>query len=78
MTFIDGIEKVDVPEGFYAHAIGWRTTDFIVSLKDPARKVTSADFTWKWYVVGDYEYQVIDLKEEVGTLEFECSWDGRL
>ena len=78
LTFVDDIEKVEVPEGYYAHSIGWRTTEFDIKLHDPNHKLKPSDFTWRWYTIGDdYEWQVPALKEEVGELEFISSWDGR-
>ena len=68
----------EVPEDFYAHAIGWRTTEYQIILNDENHKLQPSDFTWRWYTIGDdYEWQVVDLKEEVGYLEFDSSWDGR-
>ena len=77
MVPCDEVERVEVPEAFYAHVIGWRTTEFEIVLNDPEHKLQESDFIWRWYTVGDYEWQVIDLKEEVGYLEFDSSWDGR-
>ena len=70
-------EKIEVPEDYYAHSVGWRTTEFEIILNDENHKLQQSDFTWRWVLIGDYEYQVLDLKEEVGYLEFDSSWDGR-
>ena len=78
MTFDEEVEKVEVPEDYYAHAIGWRTTEYQIILNDENHKLQPSDFVWRWYTIGDqYEWQVVDLKEEVGSLEFDSSWDGR-
>ena len=78
MTFDEEVEKVEVPEDFYAHAIGWRTTEYQIILNDENHKLQPSDFIWSWYTIGDqYEWQVVRLKEEVGCLEFDSSWDGR-
>ena len=78
MTFDEEVEKVEVPEDFYAHAIGWRTTEYQIILNDENHKLQPSDFIWSWYTIGDqYEWQVVRLKEEVGYLEFDSSWDGR-
>lgn len=78
MTFDEEAEKVEVPEEYYAHSIGWRTTEFEIILNDENHKLQPSDFIWSWYTIGDqYEWQVVRLKEEVGCLEFESSWDGR-
>ena len=70
-------ETIEVPEEYYAHSVGWRTTEFDIILNDENHKLQQSDFIWRWVTIGDYEWQVVDLKEEVGTLEFDSSWDGR-
>ena len=70
-------ERIEVPEGYYAHATGWRTSEYEIILNDNNHKLQQSDFTWRWVVIDDYEWQVLDLKEEVGCLELDTSWDGR-
>ena len=70
-------ERIEVPEGYYAHATGWRTSEYEIVLNDNNHKLQQSDFTWRWVVIDDYEWQVLDLKEEVGCLELDTSWDGR-
>ena len=77
VEFIDSPVTLTIPEGYYAHSIGWRTIEFGIKLNDPNHKVTPQDFTWSWFVIDDNEWAVPSLKEEVGELEFESSWDGR-
>ena len=77
MEFDEESTTIEVPENFYAHATGWRTSQLNIILNDPNHKLKQSDFTWSWYIIGEYEYQVPALKEEVGELEFDCSWDGR-
>ena len=72
-----GKETYEVREDYYAHTIGWRITQFGITLNDPNHKLAPSDFTVQWLMVGDYSYQVIELKEEVGTMEHEYSSDGR-
>ena len=72
-----GSTELTVPEGYYAHGIGWRFTEFDIQLNDPNHKLTAADFTWSYLYFGDLEFPVLALREEVGTLEFEMSSDGR-
>ena len=75
--FVDSPVTIEIPEGYYAHMIGWRTSEFIIKLNDPTHIVTPADFTWSNVIVNGDEWEVPSIKESVGELEFECSWDGR-
>ena len=77
VEYVPETTKLEIPEGYYGHSIGWRVTEFDVVLNDPNHKLTKDDFTWTWYTIDEYEWQVPALKEEVGTLEFNTSWDGR-
>ena len=72
-----GKQEYEVREGYYAHTIGWRFSQFAITLNDPNHKLVPSDFTVQWLMVGDYSYQIIELKEEVGTMEHEHSSDGR-
>ena len=77
IEFVPETTKVTIPEGYYAHGVGWRFSEFDIVLNDKEHKLTPADFTWSWYTLNDIEFRVPALKEEVGYLEFEMSSDGR-
>ena len=69
-------EVLNVPEGYRAHEIVWRFIEFDINLKDPEHKLTQNDFTYSVMQIGEYQYFALDLKEEIGELEFNYSSDG--
>ena len=69
-------DVVKIPEGYRAHEIVWRFIEFDINLKNPEHKLTQNDFTYRTVQIGDYEYFAIELKDEIGELEFNYSSDG--
>ena len=47
-TYVDNTTCCVVPEGYYTHAVGWRTISFDIILNDPNHTLTAADFVWSW------------------------------
>ena len=69
-------EIAAIPEGYRAHDIVWRFIEFDILMKDEGYPLTQDDFTYRVVEIRGNNYHALELKEEVGELEFIYSSDG--
>ena len=65
-----------IPEGYKAHILTWRFTEYEVKLKDEDYALTADDFSYRVIHLGDWAFHQLVLDENVGELEFIYSSDG--
>ena len=69
-------EIAEVPDGYRAHDIVWRFIEFDILMKDEGYPLTQDDFAYRVVEILGNNYHALELKEEVGELEFNYSSDG--
>ena len=69
-------EVATIPDGYRAHAITWRFIEFDILMKDEGYPLTQEDFTYRVVEILGNNFYALQLKEEVGELEFIYSSDG--
>ena len=69
-------EVATIPEGYRAHEIVWRTIEFDINLNDANHELTQDDFTYRVVEIRGNNFHALELKEDVGELEFIYSSDG--
>ena len=69
-------EVATIPEGYRAHDIVWRFIEFDILMKDKEYPLSQDDFTYRVVEIRGNNYYALELKEEVGELEFIYSSDG--
>ena len=73
----NGVNEVaTIPNGYRAHEIVWRFIEFKVVMNDEGYPLTQDDFTYRVVEIRGNNYYALELKEEVGELEFIYSSDG--
>ena len=65
-----------IPDGYRAHEIVWRFIEFDILMKDEEYSLTQSDFTYRVVEIRGNNFHALELKEEVGELEFIYSSDG--
>lgn len=65
-----------IPDGYRAHEIVWRFIEFDILMNDEGYPLTQDDFTYRVVEILGNNYHALQLKEEVGELEFIYSSDG--
>ena len=69
-------EIAAVPEGYRAHEIVWRFIEFDILMKDEGHPLTEDDFQYRVVEILGNNFYALELKENVGELEFNYSSDG--
>ena len=76
VPFSGVVETPEIPEGYRAHEIVWRFIEFDIQLKDEDHVLTQQDFEYRVVNIRSNNFFALELKEEVGELEFIYSSDG--
>ena len=69
-------EVATIPDGYRAHEITWRFIEFDILMKDEGYPLTQDDFSYRVVEILGNNFYALQLKEEVGELEFIYSSDG--
>lgn len=69
-------EVAEIPDGYRAHEIVWRFIEFDIQLKDADHVLTQNDFEYRTVEILGNTFFALELKEDVGELEFIYSSDG--
>ena len=69
-------DVAEIPEGYRAHEIVWRFIEFDIHLKDEDHVLTPNAFEYRTVEILGNTFFALELKEDVGELEFIYSSDG--